>query len=127
MELQTRYDKYNNLRSHSLVGKVDIKTLADKLKAIYESPDLATQTNVIWDIAAANLTGISERQIGEFANFVNRAWGDSKDYRAAFVVGSEYNFGVMRMFKESLDLFRVDNIRCFDFRVEALQWVIAER
>ena len=123
MPIETSFDATAAIRSHIVTGPVTVDELVEELAQVYQSEDLPTRSNVIWDFTDADVTGISSAEVAQLAQFVKAAWKDQGDFRIGFAVKPGVTHGLTRMYEQLLDLFDEDHIRIFRTYDEAQAWI----
>ena len=123
MPIVTNFDAATAIRSHVVTGPVTVDELVAELAQVYQSEDLPTRSNVIWDFTGADVSGITSAEVAQLAQFVKAAWKEHGDFRIGFAVKPGVTHGLTRMYEQLLDLFDEDHIRIFRTYDEAQAWI----
>ena len=99
MEINTKIDKKNNLRIHTVKGCVSKEKLFSILPEIYASPDFNPDMNALWDVRCADLRSVVMSDVVETCAFVQAQWEDGRPIRVAFLVGSEVDHTLATMYE----------------------------
>ncbi len=98
MAIKTRIDPDTGLRRHEVQGKFMLADIRQTLEAIYSRPDFRPDANVLWDLRDGT-PDFSTDDVRQLAVFVAENWGPGGRSKAAFVVSSDYQFGMSRMYE----------------------------
>lgn len=123
MEVNTRIDKDNNLRMHTVVGYVSKNELFSKLLEIYASPDFNPDMNTLWDVRCADFKSVVMSDVLEAVDFVQEQWKTGKPIRVAFLVASEMDYTLATMYETLLEENAKLKNRIFRNIDEALNWL----
>jgi hypothetical protein len=98
MAIKTHIEPDTGLRRHKVQGKFMLVDIRQTLEAIYSRPDFRPDANVLWDLREAT-PDLSAEDVRQLADFVAKNWGPEGKSKAAFVVSSDYQFGMSRMYE----------------------------
>jgi len=123
MPIETTYHEAENLRHHVLTGKFNGQELIEQVKQTYAAPGFVLRARSIWDVSRADVSEVTRDELRVLASFIQGAWRDTSDLRAAFVTGSDLNFGMARMYEQLQGVYQEDSIRVFREAEPAWEWV----
>ena len=99
MEVETKIDKKNNLRIHTVKGHLSKDKLFAKLLDLYSNSDFQTNMNALWDVRCTDLSSVVMSDVIEACDFVRNQWRGDKTIRVAFLVGSEVDYTLAAMYE----------------------------
>ena len=126
MEISTEINKKKNIRSHIVIGVIDISELTEYLKEIYNSSDFDLEMNVFWDLQEADFSCISTENVSSFMGYVSKQWGTGGKSKAALVVSRDLAYGMSRMYQTLMDGATSSEIAVFRDKDKAKEWIEAE-
>lgn len=103
MEVNTKIDKENKLRIHTVVGYVSKNDLISNLLEIYANPDFNPNMNTLWDVRCADLKSVVMSDVVKTVDFVQGQWNAGKPIRVAFLVASERDYTLATMYETLLE------------------------
>jgi len=123
MAIETRIDRKNNLRRHTVTGVLTVEDLAQELKDIYSQEGCQANMNVLWDVRDTDLSSFTEEQVRRIRDLVKDQWGSGDTSRAALVAEKELNYGLLRMYELLLEVYTSNKIRVFKNMEDARKWM----
>jgi len=123
VEILTEHTISKTLRVYVVKGALTRTGLLKKLKEIYHSPEIQTDTNVLWDLRETDLTTFSTEDILAIRAFVKDHWGIGGKSRAALIVRRDLQFGLSRMFQTWMEDEVSSAVRVFREYDEGMKWV----
>jgi len=123
MEINTRIDKKNNLRIHTIKGCVSKEKLLSILSEMYASPDFNPDMNALWDVRCADFRSVVMPEVAEACSFVDAQWEGGRLIRVAFLVGSEVDHTLATMFETLLAENAKLKNRVFRNLEESIDWL----
>lgn len=122
MPIKTQIDTDTGLRRHKVKGKFTLMDIRQTLDNIYSQPDFRPDADVLWDLRDAT-PDFSSEDVRQLAEFVAKKWGPSGTSRAAFVVSSDYQFGMSRMYEMLLKSQSQNTLMVFRDIEDAERWL----
>jgi hypothetical protein len=126
MAIKTRIDPDTGLRRHEVQGKFMLADIRQTLEAIYSRPDFRPDANVLWDIRDGT-PDFSTDDVRQLAEFVAENWGPGGRSKAAFVVSSDYQFGMSRMYEMLLKSQSRNALMVFRDIDDAERWLADDK
>jgi hypothetical protein len=124
MQFETRIDKSNHLRVHTLAGQFGIDSLIGSLTQFYNSSAYDPDMNVLWDLRQIEgLGALATPDINKLVSLVSRRWISQQPRRAALVVARLVDFGLARMYEMRMESVSKQEIRVFTNINEAAEWL----
>ena len=124
MTISFRYDKENNVRVQVVTGSLVMEEFIAEIRKIYASEDIPVRANVIWDISGADVSKVIQDDVRQLVSFVKQAWQEDTEHKAAFIVGSDLSFGMVRMYEQLQNVFDEDNVRIFKSSEDVWAWML---
>jgi len=125
MPITTRIDPKTGLRRHKVDGTFTLGVIRTVLQAIYSRPDFRADADVLWDFRDAT-PDFSADEVQQLADYVAKHWGPEGKSKAAFVVTSDLQFGMTRMYEMLLNSQSKNSLMVFRKIEDAERW-LAER
>jgi hypothetical protein len=123
MGISTEIDRESGLRTHVITGMLTMEELVGSLDKVYSMPDFDPDMDTLWDLREADLSSFVSPQIQQVRDFVSSNWGTGGTSRAAIVVSSDENFGIMRMYEFYVEQKSESDVQAFRDYDEALTWI----
>jgi hypothetical protein len=122
MEITTRIDGENNLRTHAVKGVINVRELKGKMEKYYKSPEYDPDMNSLWDLSGADFRDVKPEHVRSLAEMVSRSWGGTGS-KAALVVSQDLGYGLSRMYEMLLSGISSSNVMVFRSTDEAGKWL----
>ena len=126
MAIKTHIDPDTGLRRHEVQGKFTLVDIRQTLEAIYSHPDFRPDANVLWDLRDGT-PDMSADDVRQLADFVAQNWGPGGKSKAAFVVSSDYQFGMSRMYEMLLKSQSRNALMVFRDIDDAERWLADDK
>ena len=126
MAIKTRIDPDTGLRRHEVQGKFMLADIRQTLEAIYSRPGFRPDANVLWDLRDGT-PDFSTDDVRQLAEFVAENWGPRGRSKAAFVVSSDYQFGMSRMYEMLLKSQSRNALMVFRDIDDAERWLADDK
>jgi hypothetical protein len=126
MAIKTHIDPDTGLRRHEVQGKFTLVDIRQTLEAIYSGPDFRPDADVLWDFRDAT-PDFSADDVRQLAEFVAQNWGPEGRSKAAFVVSSDYQFGMSRMYEMLLKSQSKNALMVFRDFDDAERWLADDK
>lgn len=124
MDVIKEVDRYQRIRKHKIIGRVDFISLKTYLFELYDDPGFDGSLNSLWDLSQAE--GIADLSIDEIRAvvlLVGSKWHTNLRVRSALVVSQDLDYGIARMYEIQLSASTSNDIRVFKNVEEAQEWV----
>lgn len=122
MPITTLIDPETGLRRHRVEGRFTLEDIHGTLEELYSRPDFRPDADVLWDVRDATLDFTTD-EVRQLADFVAKHWGPGGKSRAAFVVSSDFQFGMSRMYEMLLRSQTESTLMVFRSIEDAERWL----
>ena len=123
MKIDTKVEKENNLRIHTIKGCLSKEKLFSLLLEMYASSEFQPEMNALWDVRSADLSSIVMSDVVDACAFVQEQWRGDKTIRVAFLVGSEVDYTLASMYETLSAGNPKFRIRIFRNHEESIDWL----
>jgi hypothetical protein len=124
MTIHTDINSEKQLTIHTVTGEVSFEEAMATLNTFYSgNPTL----NVIWDLTAGTMSGLSSDQLEKILDSVSPASKKRTEGKTAGVAPADIDFGLARMFQLLAELTGYKpSVRIFRELKEAIDWITTE-
>lgn len=124
MRIRTEINQKKNVRVHIVSGIFDINTLYRTLVEMYNKFKFSADMNVLWDFRATEeIAKVSLSELNKIITLVGRKWGKQGVSRAALVVSRRVDFGLARLYEQSVEVQSNSKIKVFTDIKKAVSWI----
>ncbi len=122
MAINTQIDPGTGNRTHTVTGDIMLDEVLKTLEETYAHPDFRSEAGAVWDLTAANID-IATEDVRHIADFVGKLVGDDAPGKAALLVSSEIEPGIVKMYESILSGQSSKPIVVFQDMDEAQRWL----
>ena len=123
MNIETRIDRQNGLRTHVLRDEIKLSDIQAFLGKLYQADDFDPALPILWDVREAVFPEVSPIEVKELAYFVRANWSEKHRRKAAVLVTGDLHFGLSRMLEQFVGLFAQGRLRTFRDPRAAIEWI----
>ena len=124
MRIKTEINQGKNVRVHIVTGKFDTNTLFRTLTEMYNKFKFSSDMNVLWDFRATeDIAIVSLSELNKIITLVSRNWGKKSSRKAALVVSRKVDFGLARLYEQSVEAQSNSKIKVFTDIKKAVSWI----
>jgi len=123
MHVETQMESGKAIRTHKVMGLVNLQEFNEILTVIYNAPEFDPKMNSLWDVREADFTAVTPQEIRALAEFVRGNWEEKKMQKAAIVVSGLFDFGITRMYEQVLGPATAGKVMIFRNLKTASDWI----
>ena len=122
MPIETKIDSDTGFRTHTVTGDISLDAVRLTLEETYAHSDFRPEAGAVWDLTGATID-IPTEDVRHLADFVGKLAGDKAPGKAALLVSSEIDDGVVQMYESILSGQSSKPIMVFRDVEEAKRWL----
>lgn len=123
MAIEIQYDSQLKILRVKVVGTLIPDEIASVFQQIIRSKEYPVNVDAIWDLREVNFTFVDEKLLRSIVD-KRMQYKERKNIRAAFIVSTDFAFGVMRMY-EALSVSQLNReLKIFKNYAEGEQWLL---
>jgi len=123
MNIESRADHANELRTHVVRGEFNLQEIKTFLDALYGSVGFDPTIPSLWDVREASFPDVTSVEIKDLAYFVRVHWAEKHKRKMAVVISGDLQFGLSRMFEQFIGPQAQGKIKTFRELQVALDWI----
>lgn len=124
MKIRTEINQQKNVRIHIVSGKFDIHVLYKTLAEMYGKFKFSSDMNVLWDFRSSeDIASVSLSELNKIISLVGRTWGTKGQSKAALVVSKRVDFGLARLYEQSVESQSKSKIKVYTDIKKAIKWI----
>ena len=124
MKIRTEINQQKNVRIHIVSGKFDVNILYRTLDEMYGKFKFSSDMNVLWDLRSTeDIASVSLSELDKIISLVGQTWGTKGRSKAALVVSKRIDFGLARLYEQSVESQSKSKIKVDTDIKKAIKWI----
>ena len=123
MNIETRIDRQQGLRTHVLRGENSLSDIQAFLAQLFYAEDFDPAYPALWDVREAVFPTVSQIEVRELAYFLRDHWAAKYQRRMAVVAAGDFLFGLSRMLEQFTGPAAHEKFKTFRELPPAIEWL----
>ena len=123
MNIETRIDRVQGLRSHVLRGAGRFSDIKSYLEGLFLAAEFDPTIPAVWDVREAVFSDVTPSEVRDLACFLHQHWTAKYQRKMAVVASADFHFGLSRMLEQFTGPSAQGKFRTFRDLPPALEWI----